>query len=210
MCAQCSQNYNTIEGTAVSGTQEVKAVITLGSGNNITSMINNPDTQIPDNFQVYSGADVNYIPHGLSGSSNDLVIYAADGLLLSGLSVSYFDPVTEAWVGPIAPQLFLTNGSLNWGCWRNFAQAVLPFKCRITLLGAFITTPDTDGGAGNPDHDNIDDLLDPESNRAVSNKAVTTAIAAVTEDIEEVAATLDTVIDALKAGGVGYAEIPQE
>ena len=213
MCAQCSQTYNTVDGTAVSGSQEIKAVLTLGAGNNITAMLRNPDTQIPDNFQLYSGADVNYIPQGLSGSASDLVIHAEDGLLLSGLSVSYFDPVANAWVGPIAPQLFLTNGSMNWGCWRNFAQLVVPFECRITLLGAFISAPETDKPGTDtdnpdcPDVDNVDDALDPNSDNAISNKVVTGAFSDISEDIDKVSDKLDDVIDALRAGGVGYTVI---
>jgi hypothetical protein len=208
MCAQCNPLYSTVDGTAIGGTQEIKAVITLGSGNNLTAMLSSPDTQIPDNFQLYSGADVNYIPHGLAGSANDLVIYASEGLLISGLAVTYYDPVADVWVGPIAPQLFLTNGSLNWGCWRNFAQVVVPFKCNITLLGAFISEPEEElPGVGD---DNVDDVLDPNSDNAVSNKVVTGALNDMSSDINAVAEKLDTVIDALRTGGVGYTVITED
>ena len=206
MCAYC----NTLENSS-EGSHEIKATITLGSGNNIKAMLNSKDTQIPDGIQLYSGDDINYIPHSLHGTANDLVIYVEDGLLLSGLVVSYFDPVSAVWVGPIAPQLFLTNGSLNWGSWRNFAQVAVPFKSRITLLGAFIEppkeeeTPSPSPGDGNVD--NVDDKLDPNSNNAISNKAVTGALSSISEDVSEVSEKLGTVIDALKAGGVGYSVI---
>ena len=206
MCAYC----NTLESSSA-GSHEIKATITLGSGNTIKAMLSSADTQIPEGIQLYSGDDINYIPHSLHGTANDLVIYVADGLLLSGLAVSYFDPVSAVWVGPIAPQLFLTNGSLNWGSWRNFAQVAVPFKSRITLLGAFIEPPkdedEEESRPGDGNVDNVDDKLDPTSDNAVSNKAVTGALSNISEDVSEVSEKLDTVIDALKTGGVGYSVI---
>ena len=89
----CKNTTSIVDGVHIQGDQEIRAVICLGSGNTITDMINSRDTVIPDGVQLYCGSEVGYIPHGLAGNANDLVIYAADGLLISGLSVSYFDPV---------------------------------------------------------------------------------------------------------------------
>lgn len=201
MANVCKANYNTVDGTAVSTEQEIRAVISLGAGNTIHDIIRSDDTIVPDGIKLYAGTDVGYIPHGLVGNPSDLIIYAADGLLLSGLSVSYFDPTTSMWVGPIAPQLFLTNGSLNWGCWKNFAQVVIPFKSRITLLGAFVDAP---GTGPDIDNDGVDDTLDPNSTNAVSNKVVTEALKSVADMHAEIKERQDAIIEGLQSGGVGY------
>ena len=205
----CKTTSINVDGSHIQGDHEIRAVICLGSGNNLTDMICSNATVIPDGIKLYTGSDVGYIPHGLAGSANDLIIYAEDGLLLSGLSVSYFDPVAEAWVGPIAPQLFLTNGSLNWGCWKNFAQVAVPFKCRITLLGAFVESPDDDDDdvPTVPGSGVVDDTLNPSSNNAVSNKAVSEALRQVKEMQQELKQTQQDIITGLTHEGVGYTVI---
>lgn len=204
--ATCSNAYNTFDGNPIPSGAEVKAVITLGEGNNIAEMLNSPDTQVPEGITLYSGADVNYIPHGLVGSSRDLVIHVEEGILFSGISVRYYDVTSDMWVGPITPRLFLTNGSLNWGSWKDFANSVIPFKSVITMLGAFVE----DAPEDEPDNGfdgTVDDTLDPDSDNPISNKAVAQALDEVNANLEKVSATMNAVVTGLQTGGVGYSMV---
>lgn len=229
--AYCNNQAAYVNGTPMSFTDNPNAVLTLGKGNTLSEMLRSKDTVLPDGICLFTGAESDKIPHSMVGSRNDLVIYAANGLVLTALSVRYYDVISDTWVGPIYPATFLTNGSFNWGCWKNFAQIVVPFKCVLTLQGAFVECPDEDdpstptpppSGDGDNDFDGtVDDSLDGDSDNAVSNSAVTKAIEELTDRIDDLEddtraneQTTEKVIEGLRdyhsEQGIGYTVINVE
>lgn len=118
----------------------------LGEGKTLAAILQSEDTVIPQNIQVHTGDDI-HVPHNIRCTKNDLVINHNIRSTIRHAVVSYYDYITDCWMGPKEADTLLTTRDRCWSVWKNFSDYVIPFKSSVSLIATTAITS-SDGSIG--------------------------------------------------------------